>query len=132
MTVFQAFVREVEANYAGGVPIYIGPADAPQNPFIAVLVVNPNNETPDNFGNDQGEGGELTMQWSLAAQNMAQAFDDLEVLKNVVQSIRGVIGTAPDSYWINANRTGGVTQFDAQLGTWSAVFDATITWTKEV
>jgi len=130
MTFVQAFIRHVESEYTGGVPIYFGPANAPPRPFIAVLIVPPNDETPQLLVEDRGDGGDLTLQWSLAAGSFAAAYSALEELKDIVQSIRDVIGTAPDAYRVDVNRTEGVVNFDSALGTWSAIFESPLKWSR--
>lgn len=131
-TFVQAFIREVESQYTGDVPLYFGTANAPPRPFIAVLVVPPADETPDRLCLDQGDGGSVTLQWSLAAESFPAAYNALEELKAIVQSIRGTIGTAPDEYRVDSNRTTGVVNFDSQLGTWSAVFESPLMWSAVV
>jgi hypothetical protein len=130
MTFIQAFIQEVEAEYAGGVPIYFGTANVPPRPYIAVLIVPPNDETPDLMCDDQGDGGTVTLQWSLAAESFPAAYNALESLKTIVQAIRGKIGSAPDEFYVEANRTGGVQNFDASLGTWSAIIESPLQWSR--
>ena len=130
MTFVKTFIQAVETAYTGGVPLYFGTANTPPLPFIAILIVPPNDETPDRLCQDQGDGGEVTLQWSLAAQDFPSAYDALETLKETVQAIRSTIGTAPDEYQVEANRTTGVVSFDAALGTWSALFESPLTWSK--
>lgn len=131
-TFVQQFVRQVESEYTGSVPLYFGTANAPPRPFIAVLIVPPADETPERFCLEQGEGGEVTLQWSLAAESFPAAYNALEELKDIVQSIRGVVGSAPDEYRVESNRTGGVVNFDSALGTWSAVFESPLMWSAIV
>jgi hypothetical protein len=131
-TFVKEFIREVESQYTGSVPLYFGTANAPPRPFIAVLIVPPNDETPDRLCLEQGEGGEVTLQWSLADESFPAAYNALEELKEVVQSIRGTIGTVPNQYRVDANRTGGVLSFDSQLGTWAAVFESPLMWSAIV
>lgn len=131
-TFVKEFIREVESQYAGSVPLYFGTANAPARPFIAVLIVPPADETPDRLCLEQGEGGAVTLQWSLAAESFPVAYNALEELKDIVQSIRGEIGAAPNLYRVESNRTEGVVNFDSQLGTWSAVFESPLMWSAIV
>lgn len=130
MTFVQAFIREVEANYTGGIPIYFGTANAPPRPFIAILIVPPNDETPEMLNEDQGDGGNVTLQFSLADDSFPAAYNAIEALKNTVQLIRGRIGTSPDEFYVEANRTGGVLDLDAGLGSWSALFETPLKWSR--
>jgi hypothetical protein len=131
-TFVKEFIKEVESQYTGAVPLYFGTANAPPRPFIAVLIVPPADETPDRLCLEQGEGGAVTLQWSLAAESFPAAYNALEELKDIVQSIRGEIGTAPDTYRVESNRTEGVVNFDSALGTWSAVFESPLMWSAIV
>jgi hypothetical protein len=130
LTFVQAFIKEVEANYAGGVPISFGTANAPPVPFIAVIIVPPADEDGFMLCDDQGDGGTVTLQWSLAAHDFPSAYNALETLKQIVQPIRGKIGSAPDEYYVEANRTGGITSLDAALGSWSALFESPLQWSR--
>lgn len=130
MTFVQAFIQSVEAEYTGGVPLYFGTANVPPRPYVAILIVPPNDETPERLCDEQGEGGEVTLQWSLADDSFPAAYNALEELKVVVQGIRGVIGSVPDEFRVESNRTGGVQSFDASLGTWSAIIESPLQWSR--
>lgn len=127
MTFLEALVAEIEAEWTGATLYFQQPSGA-KKPFIVLLIVPPNDETPEVFCRNMGEAGEISLQWSYAADSAQATYTELEAFKNLVQGIRGLIGTAPDEYRISANRTGGVQSFDAQLGTWSAIVESTIRW----
>lgn len=129
MTFVQVFIQHIESLYTGDATLYFGqgPND-PTVPYVVILIVPPNVETPTTLCLDEGEGGTVTLQFSLAANSFQAAYNDLEELKNIVQMIRGKIGTTPNDYYVTANRTGGVTTFDASLGTWSALFECDVDW----
>ena len=128
------FFEKVVTDYqlAGGtVPLYFGQASNPARPFAVMLLVTPAVEQPTNLSSDQGEGGELRLQFSLAADSALESYKALDTLKSVVQSIRGPIGVDPDDYIVWGNDTQGVVNQDAQLGGWSAIFESIIWWDKE-
>lgn len=129
-TLFERIVSDYQL--AGGtVPLYFGQADGPSRPFAVMLLVSPNDETPTNLSSDIGDGGEIRIQFSLAADSAIESYASLETLKSTVQQLRGFIGTSPNGYWIWGNDTQGVVQQDVALGGWSAIFESTIMWDKE-
>lgn len=128
MTFAQAFFTEVASRYTGSLPLYFQQALSPTRPYCVMLIVPPAPETPNLMCEDQGDGGELNLQWSVASDSGQAAYNDLEAVKQAVQPIVGYIGTAPDRYNVIANRTGGVVSLDAQLGTWSAIFESVLAW----
>lgn len=128
MTFITAFVRTIQAAWTGTSQLAFGIGDAAKKPYVVILVVPPNNETPDVLCRAQGEGGEVTLQFSCAADSTQQAVSELEALKAIVRAIRGLITVDATSYRISENRCTGVADFDASLGTWSAIFEATVKW----
>ena len=125
MSFLSTFVREIASSWSGAT-LSFGQPSGPTKPYIVILVVPPNSETPQVFAEDEGDGGELVLQFSCAADSPQEALNELESLKAVVRAIRGLIGS--DDYRISANRCTGVQQFDASLGTWQATFDSTVVW----
>jgi hypothetical protein len=134
VTFATALFDEIVARYqlAGGtVPLYFAQPSGPSRPFAVMLIVPPNVELPTELCADQGDGGELRIQMSLAADSPIDSYSQLEAIKDVVQDLRGVIGTAPDQYRIYGNDTQGVVNQDAALGGWSSIFEAIFMWDKE-
>lgn len=134
MSFAQVFFDEVVSRYqaAGGtVPLYFNQADRPTRPFCVVLIVGPATETPAVLCRDTGEGGELTLQFSLAADAAITAYSTLVAIKDITQRIKGLIGPVGNRYRIYGNQTDGVTAQDAQLGGWSCTFDTTVWWDQE-
>jgi len=134
MSVAKVLFETVVAAYqtAGGtIPLWFGIAAGTRRPFGVLLIVPTNSETPTTFSGDEGEGGSLQCQWSIADDSSLRAYDEAELLKTVVQQTLGIIGTAPNQYRIYGNTTEGVTQGDAGLGGWSSIFESTILWDKE-
>ena len=129
MTFIEVYIRQIESLWSGAT-LYFPQPSGPANPFIVALIVPPNNETPLVLCEDQGEGGAIEIQFSCAADSGIEAMSELEDLKTIVRGIRGVIGTAPNSYRISENRCTGVQSFDASLGTWSAIFEDSVQWDK--
>lgn len=129
MTFSQVFIQEVEEQYTGSVPFVFNTDTARAIPFIAAIIIPPNDELPSTFG-AYGDGGTVSIQFSLADRSPQVAYNALEELKVIVQKIRASIGTAPDSFYIDSNETSGVVPFDQSLGTWSAVFTSRLAWTR--
>lgn len=127
MSFLSTFLLEVADSWTGAT-LSFGQPSGPTKPYIVALVVPPNLETPQVFAEEQGEGGELTLQFSCAADSPQEALSQLQALTTVVRGIRGLIGTSPDQYRVSANRCSGVQSFSASLGTWSAIFDCTVVW----
>lgn len=128
MTFLETFVTEVSASWTGATLSFAQPS-GPQKPYIVILIVPPNSESPPVFAEDEGEGGELRLQFSCAADSAQEALAELEALKTVVRGVRGLIGTGT-MYRVSANTCTGVQSFDAALGTWSAIFETIVVWSK--
>lgn len=127
MTFLNTYLTEAATDWTGAT-LSFGQPTGPQKPFVVILVVPPNSETPVVMCEAEGEGGTLRLQFSCAADSVQEAIAELEALKTKVRAIRGLIGTAPDQYRVTESRCSGVQQFEASLGTWSAIFETTIQW----
>jgi hypothetical protein len=128
MSFLETFILEISSSWTGATLSFAQPS-GPQKPYIVILIVPPTSETPLVFEEEEGEGGELQLQFSCAADSPQEALSELEALKTVVRAVRGLIGTAPQ-YRVSANRCSGVQSFDASLGTWQAIFEATVQWSE--
>lgn len=128
-TFVQALVNDIEVNWAtpGCHTIYFGTPQEASGEFVVALIVVPQ-ERPQVLCEDQGESGELGMQFSGVAASAQEAYNLLENLKDYVQSIIGQIVLDDDTFQVNGNWTDGVRGFDAALSTWQAIFESRIMW----
>lgn len=125
-TFIQALNLDINTNW-GTVPVYFGTPQEKRGEFVVMLIVNAG-ERPDVLCEDQGEAGQVDLQFSGVAASEQAAYNLLESLKNYVQSIAGQLTVDSDTFQVNENITDGVRGFDASLGAWQAIFESRFAW----
>lgn len=126
MTFIQSLITELEGLWSECNLYFETPAGATK-PYIVMNIVAPG-EQPDVFCEDQGDAGDVLLQFSGAASSSQATYNLLERFKNVVQAISGTVTHGTPSYRITQNVTDGVRGFDAGLNTWQAIFEARFRW----
>lgn len=128
-TFAQAMVNDIEVNWAtpGCHTIYWGIPQQKSGEFVVALIVTPQ-ERPQALCENQGEAGQLDMQFSGVAASSQEAYNLLENLKGYVKDIAGQLVLNTNTFQVNGNWTEGVRQLDAALNTWDAIFESRIMW----
>jgi hypothetical protein len=128
MTFAQVLVDSIAAVWTTA-PVYWGIPERVAKPYVVALIVNPAEQAPV-LCEDQGDSGELLIQFSGVAETDQGAYNMLESLKAYVQTLGGLIAYDGNAYRIMANTTDGVRQFDAGIGTWQCLFESTLAWKR--
>lgn len=126
---FQAHIESLYSTYS----IYYGNAQGATEPYhLMIKVADP--EQPVVLCEDQGDAGQALFQFSTyAGDDPTVAMRYAEVLKNVVNTIKGTIGTDPNDYMIDNNITSGVRLISDGAGSlmvWGVIFETEIWWHK--
>jgi hypothetical protein len=118
--------------------LYYGSANNRTPPYTVMFKVN-DPEVRVTLCDTQGNSGEALFQFSGYGGGEGPAADassvvaSLEVIKNQVKGVKGIIGTSPNDYRIWYNQTSGVRLINDGnniLQRWGALFETLIRWDK--
>lgn len=112
-TDFDVFFVSAEAESVKPYAVML-PVDDPEQNFVMCL--------------EQGEEGDLLLQFSGVAESNAYCYGIMNKLKEFISSLKGII---LPSYMIWSNLTEGVKMVqESSLNVWTGLFETQLKWTK--
>lgn len=131
------FELHIQSTFTLALPLIYGSAEGQtEDYYVMVKVFDP--ERPFVLCKEQGESGKALFQFYIyrggaesEATNAALTLAQLQLLKEQVKTVKGLIGTSPNQYRIHNNITSAVLSLgagDNTLSTWGAVFESIIWW----